>query len=447
MEIFGVGPLEFILILVLALIILGPEDMVGTARKLGQWVYRFVRSPTWRSIMATSQDLRELPTKIVREAGLEDTIKEIKDTADEVKTDLNDTTREINTEMQAATSEVNREMKTAAQDVNEGMKEASAEAQIAMQSTAAGLAGSENTIAPSRTQAQTTAQAAEATPEGAAPTLEVVHQLSPYEVQLGAIATGLGGKEIQGSEPAENTIFRVTPAQNAVPAARIELPSAPELTKQPYAARLEMFAQALGATTGSAQPTESTALEEQAPAEAEPAPAPRAVGIPVGLELNSGGGMDALIKKRMEKMAKSIEELDAKIASAASGEGAPTSPPTEEGAPASTQAAPQENDAEPAAPPARTRRNAKRPAPAEEAPEGEAPKAAPRKRAAKKTLSTAETGDGKNTKPAPRKRASKVTPPEAETTAESAPEAAPRKRTAKTKPTETSASDTPSTQA
>ena len=148
MEIFGVGPLEFILILVLALIILGPEDMVGTARKIGQWVYRVVRSPTWRSIMATSQDLRELPQKIVRDAGLEETMKEIKETANDVKTDLDQTTRQISTEMQAATGEVNREMQIAASDANEGMKEAGVEAQAAMNSAAAGLAEGEHTIMP-----------------------------------------------------------------------------------------------------------------------------------------------------------------------------------------------------------------------------------------------------------------------------------------------------------
>jgi sec-independent protein translocase protein TatB len=122
MEILGVGPLEFILFLVLALVILGPQDMVGTARKIGQWVYRVVRSPTWRAILETSQDLRDLPQKIVRDAGLEETMKEIKGTADEVKADINQTTRELTAEMQAATTEVTREMQVAVQDANAGMK-------------------------------------------------------------------------------------------------------------------------------------------------------------------------------------------------------------------------------------------------------------------------------------------------------------------------------------
>ena len=351
MEIFGVGPLEFILVLVLALIILGPEDMVGTARKIGQWVYRVVRSPTWRAIMSTSQDLRDLPNKIVREAGLEDTMNEIKQTADEVKTDLKETTREINTEMQAATTQVNREMQTAVQDVNEGMKEASAETQAAMQSAAAALSGSENTIAPPQAEVKATAL------DEAVPVPEEEHLITPYEVQLTAFATGLGGKEIEGTEPEEDTIFHVTPAENAVPTTPPKEAQAETLPKLPYVGRLELFAQSLGATTGGPQKTEGAALEGLAPAET---PAPWAVGIPVGLNLNSTDGMEARLKDRMDEMMKSIDKLEAKTRDASGDEETPAAPQAEESASTSTQADPHGNGTEPATPPARARRNAKR---------------------------------------------------------------------------------------
>jgi Sec-independent protein translocase protein TatA len=118
MEIFGVGPLEFLLILVLALVILGPQDMVGTARKIGGWINRAIRSPTWRAIISTTQDIRELPQKIVREAGIEDAVNEIKDTATQVKGELNATTSEISSEMAAATTAVSSEMGVAVGTVN-----------------------------------------------------------------------------------------------------------------------------------------------------------------------------------------------------------------------------------------------------------------------------------------------------------------------------------------
>jgi len=399
MEIFGVGPLEFILVLVLALVILGPEDMVGTARKIGQWVYRVVRSPTWRSIMETSQDLRALPQKIVREAGLEDTLKDIKKTADEVKNDISQTTRQINTEMQAATTEVSQEMQIAVKDANIGMIEAGAEASVAMKSAADGLSGSENTIAPPA-----------AAPDEAAPVPvpvpEVVEPIySPYVAQLDAIATGLGGKEIQNEEPEENSIFRVIPAENTVPTTPFHEPLAELPPEQSYTAGLETFAQALGATTGSSQEAKKISLESQAP---------WAIGIPTGLNLDSEG-MEVRLKNQMDDMMKSIEKLEAKTRAAASEEQPPATPLTEEGAPPSAQAAPHGNGSEPAAPPTKVRRNAKRPLeaktpPAAEAAEGEVPSAAPRKRAAKTAPPAAEAVDSEAPKAAPRKRTVKKTP-------------------------------------
>lgn len=72
MELFNIGIPELIVILVLALVILGPRDMVTTARKLGHWVNRVVRSPFWKELMGISQEMRDLPTRIVRDARLED---------------------------------------------------------------------------------------------------------------------------------------------------------------------------------------------------------------------------------------------------------------------------------------------------------------------------------------------------------------------------------------
>ena len=441
MEIFGVGPLEFILVLVLALIILGPEDMVGTARKIGQWVYRVVRSPTWRSIMATSQDLRELPKKIVREAGLEDTMNEIKQTADEVKTDLKDTTREINTEMQAATTQVNREMQTAAQNVDAGMKAASAETQAAMQSAAAGLSGSENTIAPPQVEVKA-AELAETIP------VPEERPITPYEVQLTAFATGLGGKEIESTQPEEDTIFHVTPAENVVPTTLSKEVQAETPPKLPYVGRLELFAQSLGATT--LQEKEGSALEGLAPA--EPVPAPWAVGIPVGLDLNSAGGMEERLKDRMEAMQKSIEKLEAKTKAASGEEEPPAEPKAEESAPTSVPADLHGNGTEPAIPPARARRNAKRPqeaktTPAAEGAEGETPKAAPRKRAAKTTPPADQTAEEETPKPT-RKRTAKAAPSAEQVAEGEAPKPAPRKRAVKKTPLkETTDQDSTSTQA
>lgn len=78
MEIFNVGPLEFLLILILAFVILGPQDMVTYSRRLGRWVYRFLRSPLWLYLTGSARELQELPRQMLREAALEDSLKEIR---------------------------------------------------------------------------------------------------------------------------------------------------------------------------------------------------------------------------------------------------------------------------------------------------------------------------------------------------------------------------------
>lgn len=79
MEILGVGPLEFFFILIIALIVLGPKDMVKAGRTIGQFMRKVVTSPTWRAVNQTSNELRRLPNRLMREAGIEENLKQIKD--------------------------------------------------------------------------------------------------------------------------------------------------------------------------------------------------------------------------------------------------------------------------------------------------------------------------------------------------------------------------------
>ena len=115
--IFGIGIPEILIVVVLALIVMGPQDMVATARKLGRWVYRVYHSPTWRMIMSTSQELRELPTKFVREAGLEDTVKEIKQTTADVKSQLKEATSDVSAGLKEVTSDASAELNEARQEL------------------------------------------------------------------------------------------------------------------------------------------------------------------------------------------------------------------------------------------------------------------------------------------------------------------------------------------
>ncbi len=77
MDILGIGPLELLFILIIALIVLGPSDMVKAGKTIGRFLRQVVTSSTWRAVTRTSDELRTLPNRLIREAGLEEDFKEI----------------------------------------------------------------------------------------------------------------------------------------------------------------------------------------------------------------------------------------------------------------------------------------------------------------------------------------------------------------------------------
>jgi Sec-independent protein translocase protein TatA len=99
MNIFGVGIQEALFIIIIMLILLGPRDMVVTARKVGLFIRKVVRSPFWSQIMETSREIRDIPTKIVREAGIEEDLAEFQRSTRGTPAYL----RELNRDLQAVT--------------------------------------------------------------------------------------------------------------------------------------------------------------------------------------------------------------------------------------------------------------------------------------------------------------------------------------------------------
>ena len=85
MNILGIGPLELVFVVIIMILVLGPDQMVTTARKTGAFFRKAVKSPLWHTIMDTSRELRDLPTRIVREAGIEEDLKEIKSSTDSLR--------------------------------------------------------------------------------------------------------------------------------------------------------------------------------------------------------------------------------------------------------------------------------------------------------------------------------------------------------------------------
>jgi Sec-independent protein translocase protein TatA len=77
MEILGIGPMELFFIVILALIILGPKDMMKAGRTLGRFLRDVTRSDYYQAFLTSSREIRNLPTRLMREANLEEEIKEV----------------------------------------------------------------------------------------------------------------------------------------------------------------------------------------------------------------------------------------------------------------------------------------------------------------------------------------------------------------------------------
>ena len=112
MKFFNLGLAEIILIVILALIIMGPGNMVKTARDVGAFIRRVTKSPYWQEVWATRRELNEIPRMLAREANLDETLK-----------DLNRETRDIHSSVTSTVSEFIREVEEPLKKVNADIKD------------------------------------------------------------------------------------------------------------------------------------------------------------------------------------------------------------------------------------------------------------------------------------------------------------------------------------
>jgi Sec-independent protein translocase protein TatA len=72
MDIFGIGPLEVAFILILVIIIFNPRDLAKTGKAIGSSLNKLIRSDAWKTINQTSREIKNLPNRLMREAGLDE---------------------------------------------------------------------------------------------------------------------------------------------------------------------------------------------------------------------------------------------------------------------------------------------------------------------------------------------------------------------------------------
>jgi Sec-independent protein translocase protein TatA len=72
MNIFGIGPLEIVFVLIIGILVLGPEGMIEAGRKLGRFLRSIIKSDWWQNIRRGVTEIQYLPQRLMREAELED---------------------------------------------------------------------------------------------------------------------------------------------------------------------------------------------------------------------------------------------------------------------------------------------------------------------------------------------------------------------------------------
>ena len=94
MDFFGIGWLELFFILIIILLVAGPKDIEKGAKGLGRTINRLNKSPGYQAVRRASQELRNLPQRLAREANLEE-LKELTNEVAQVKQEVQQVKQEL----------------------------------------------------------------------------------------------------------------------------------------------------------------------------------------------------------------------------------------------------------------------------------------------------------------------------------------------------------------
>ncbi len=78
MKFFNIGLPELVFLLVIMLVLLGPEGMQDYFKKAGRFVRKVTRSEFWRSSVSTYREVKRYPAQMMKELELEELEKELR---------------------------------------------------------------------------------------------------------------------------------------------------------------------------------------------------------------------------------------------------------------------------------------------------------------------------------------------------------------------------------
>lgn len=131
MDIFGIGPFEFLLILVIALIVVGPERLPEVARSIGKWV-RYLRnlsavvSAEWQRELSEVAGTEVTPQKI--QQAIQEVTNPLAAASSQVQQTLSGPLATTQAEMQQARSDLQRALNVAPEPVKPAPSESQAAA-------------------------------------------------------------------------------------------------------------------------------------------------------------------------------------------------------------------------------------------------------------------------------------------------------------------------------
>jgi len=102
--------MELIFIIILAFVVIGPQNTVQYAQKAGKKLNEIVKSPLWSSIVKTSNEIRSLPRKLIQDAGVEEAAKEIETNLKFVSSDVREKMRKNEVKIEKGAESENTEL-------------------------------------------------------------------------------------------------------------------------------------------------------------------------------------------------------------------------------------------------------------------------------------------------------------------------------------------------
>ncbi len=81
MEVLGIGPLELMVIVIIAMLVVKPEDWGKTGRTIASGINKITSSDAWRAINESWRAASNLSTELRREANLEKSFQELDEIA------------------------------------------------------------------------------------------------------------------------------------------------------------------------------------------------------------------------------------------------------------------------------------------------------------------------------------------------------------------------------